>query len=99
MLQVADPSQARKLSLYFANEATRRQVFLNGGADELEELPSYPGANHSQEFMLMRRLAVTPLRFKRWLDESFIRFSIMRVFFLAESTATDNEVGAFYMRF
>ena len=46
-----------------------------------------------------RRLAVTPLRFKRWLDESFIRFSIMRVFFLAESTATDNEVGAFYMRF
>lgn len=93
VLQFVDSSQAERLVLYHNDAEIAHRIFPNGGAEEFIQLPKYiMGGRHSFDFVLLRCLCLAPLGFKSWLDSSFLKHVITRVFFLREQVATSKEV-------
>lgn len=88
ILQTASRSHAARFQYYHEDPITRSTMLLNGGAREVVALKSHPELRTANELVLFRSLSVSPLEFKKWLDTTILRFSVMRCFFFPSSGTT-----------
>lgn len=93
IFQVQTPLLAHRIVLYHKDDEVRYRLFPKGGAAQVIHLQKFKEIHTSgNELVLFKKLAVPQIEFKRWLDSSFIRFSITRAFFLDGLEATSKEV-------
>jgi hypothetical protein len=92
IFQIQSVLLAHRLCLYHQNEEIRYRIFPNGGAEQVIHLEKFAGDNSPNELLLFKNLAVPQIEFKNWLESSFIRFSITRLYFLDGLEATSREV-------
>ena len=91
VLQSPTFSLIHRLKLYHQDPAIRSILYLNGGAEEFEDIPKE--IQGTDELLLLKNLTVTPLEFKQWVDSTYVKYAVTRVFFLPKDQfATNKEV-------
>ncbi|KAL4532313.1 hypothetical protein Ndes2526B_g08218 [Nannochloris sp. 'desiccata'] len=89
ILQIQSPLLAHRVILYHQDDELRYRLFPGGGAEQVIHLEKYDDVPPARnELLLFKNLAVSQIDFKRWLESSFLRFSITRAYFLDGLEAT-----------
>lgn len=93
ILQIQSPLLAHRVILYHQDDELRYRLFPGGGAEQVIHLEKYDDVPPARnELLLFKNLAVSQIDFKRWLESSFLRFSITRAYFLDGLEATSKNV-------
>lgn len=85
------PPLCQRLVRFFEDDAIRSKLFPNGGCKEMFQLSIDfpPGQGPRDELLCMKHLTISPLELKTFIDTSYIRHSITRLYFIPSSSSAN----------